>query len=93
MQVLVCEFELFIPAANSLKTKRHVLKSVIERIKSRCNASVAEVGHQDVWQRASVAIAMVGGTKTVLDKQLTTVRKIVDDTAEAEVTSFQVEYY
>lgn len=92
MAVVVCELELFISQANSLKAKRQVLQRVIERIRSRCNASVAETGYQDVWQRAGVTVAMAGGSRSVLDSQINLLRRIVDDVADAEVTHFDVEY-
>jgi hypothetical protein len=92
MQVAICEIQLFIPESNSLKAKRQVLKSVIERIKARCNASVAETDHQDTWQRATVAVAIVGTNRTVLEQQVNLVRRITDDVAGAEVTDFSVEY-
>lgn len=92
MQVAICEIQLFIPESNSLKAKRQVLKSVIERIKARCNASVAETDHQDTWQRATVAVAIVGTTRTVLEQQVNLVRRITDDVVGAEVSDFTVEY-
>lgn len=92
MSVVVCEIGLFIPGAGSLKDKRQVVKGVVERIRSRCSAAVAETGFQDTWQRAAITAAMVSGSRAILDKQVTLLRKIVDDTAEAEVTFFDVEY-
>lgn len=92
MRAAICEIELYIPAANSLKAKRQVVKSVIERLKARCNASVAETGHQDVWQRATIGLAIVAGDGPMLEKQLALARRIVDDIMDAEVTTFDVEY-
>ncbi|MDR3565523.1 MAG: DUF503 family protein [Negativicutes bacterium] len=92
MPVVVCEVELFIPAANSLKARRQVVRRVVERIRSRCNAAVAETGFQDTWQRAAVTVAMVGSSRAILDKQVGLVRRIIDDTGDAEVTGFDVEY-
>ncbi len=92
MAVVVCAVELFIPAAGSLKAKRQVLRSVIGRIRSRCGASVAEIGHQDTWQRAAVEVAIVGSSRTVLARQADLVRRILDDCGEAEVAGFTVDY-
>jgi uncharacterized protein YlxP (DUF503 family) len=92
MAVVVLTIELHIPAAGSLKAKRHVVQSVAGRIRSRCAAAVAETGHQDVWQRAALEIALVGSSRTVLAKQVELVRKIVDDCGDAEVASFTVDY-
>lgn len=92
MIAVICEIELFIPAANSLKVKRQVLRQIIERIRSRCNASVAETDFQDTWQRASVGVAMVSSDRSVLEKQINLIRTILDDIAEAEVAAFAVDY-
>ncbi|MDR3590710.1 MAG: DUF503 domain-containing protein [Negativicutes bacterium] len=92
MPVVICELELFIPGANSLKAKRQVVKRVVERIRSRCHAAVAETGFQDTWQRAAVTAAMVGGSRKILDAQVNLMRNIVDDVGDAEVTLFDVEF-
>lgn len=92
MRAAICEIELFIPAANSLKAKRHVVKSVIERIKARCNSSVAETGYQDVWQRAAITVAIAGNSPALLERQMGLVRKIAEDSYEAEVSSFTIDY-
>lgn len=59
MVVAVCRVELLIPGANSLKAKRMVLRSVLDRVRAHYHVSIAEVGEQDVWQRASVGFAIV----------------------------------
>lgn len=59
MVVGVCTIELQVPGANSLKDKRRVLQSAIHRVRNTYNVSIAEVGNQDSWQLATVAIACV----------------------------------
>jgi uncharacterized protein len=59
MVVGVCTVELQVPDANSLKEKRGVLQSAIRRVRIKFNVSIAEVGHQDSWQLATVAVACV----------------------------------
>lgn len=63
MVVAVCRVELMIPGANSLKAKRMVLRSVLDRIRARFHVSIAEVGEQDTWQRASVGFAVVSNDR------------------------------
>lgn len=92
MHVVICTVEFFMPAAGSLKGKRQVIKSIMERIKARVNASVAEVGYQDSWQRAEIGIAMVSGSRVLLDQEINLIRRIVDDCAEAETVQFVIEY-
>ena len=92
MHSVICSIELFLPGAGSLKEKRHSLKSIIERIRSRANASVAETGFQDSWQRALIGVAMVSSDKVMLDRQIGIIRKIIDDCTEVETLDFLVEY-
>ena len=60
--VLLLRAHLFFPESGSLKAKRAELNSVKAHLRQRMGASVAEVGHQDSWQRATLAIALTGGS-------------------------------
>jgi uncharacterized protein YlxP (DUF503 family) len=51
---------LHIPGCTSLKEKRSRLKPLLARLHREFNISVAEVGHQDAWQEAVIACALVG---------------------------------
>jgi uncharacterized protein YlxP (DUF503 family) len=72
MVVGVLRLTLYIHGAASLKDKRQVLRKVVDRLRSRFNVSVAEVGDNDVWQRAVVGIVAVSNDRSfvngVLDK-------------------------
>ena len=59
MVVGIARIELHIPGAQSLKAKRQVVRSLKERIRARVQAAVAEVDHQDLWQRAALGVAVV----------------------------------
>jgi len=52
-------WELHLPASQSLKDKRAVLKSLKDRLHQRFNVSVAETAHQDLWQRAELTASVV----------------------------------
>lgn len=64
MFVGIARFELFIPESSSLKTKRAVLRSVIDGARHKFNASVSEVEYQDLWQRAALGITCAGESAT-----------------------------
>ncbi len=66
MVVAVCRVELVIPGANSLKAKRMVLRSLLDRIRARFHVSIAEVGEQDTWQRASIGFAVVSNDRALV---------------------------
>ncbi len=63
MVVGVCTLELEIPASHSLKDKRHVVKSVIARVRQDFNVSVAEVDSLDAWQYATIGIVCVSSNR------------------------------
>jgi hypothetical protein len=60
MLVALERLDLKIPGCTSLKQKRHVVKALTNALRSTFNVSVAEVGHQDLWQRTTIAVAAVG---------------------------------
>lgn len=68
MIVAVGNFELHFPEIHSLKGKRQVVRCLIDRIKAKFNASVAEVGANDLWQRGVIGIAMVANDRIFLEK-------------------------
>lgn len=65
--------DLHFPGARSLKDKRQALRSLETRIKNRFNVSVAEVEHQDLWQRARLAVVTVNTDHGHLDATLQSV--------------------
>lgn len=80
MIVGVCTVELFIPEAQSLKSKRQVVSSLKERLRGKFNVSVAEVDGQDLWQKAVLGIACVANetayVNQVLDQVLNQIRSV-----------------
>jgi uncharacterized protein YlxP (DUF503 family) len=73
----ILELDLFIPGADSLKAKRMVIRSLKDRIRSNFNVSIAEVGDNDQWQSATVAVALVGTDRQFANQVLS---KVVDFT-------------
>jgi uncharacterized protein YlxP (DUF503 family) len=83
-------FDLRIPACHSLKEKRHVVKTLTNAIRSSFNVSVAEVEHQDLWQRTAIGVAAVGAQEYHLRKVMHEVEKLVERWAEVEVISTEL---
>lgn len=78
MVVGTLRLELHFPASHSLKEKRSIMNHVKERVRTRFNASVAEVGYQDTWQRATLGVAVVSGEGHVLDKVLRDILSLIE---------------
>ena len=57
--VAILTVELHFPEASSLKEKRHFVRSAKDNLRNRFGAAVSEVGHHDLWQRATLTVACV----------------------------------
>ncbi|WP_456464989.1 DUF503 domain-containing protein [Persephonella sp.] len=71
-------FDLHIPYSNSLKEKRMVIRSVKEKLKSKFNVSVSEVGDQNLWQSAQIAVVMVAPDQKQVEKVMQNVINFVE---------------
>jgi uncharacterized protein YlxP (DUF503 family) len=85
MFVGIVRIELHLPGSTSLKDKRSVVQGLKERIRQRLHAAVAEVDHQDLWQRTALGVAVVSGQSHQVDELLQSVRRLVDATHGAEL--------
>jgi uncharacterized protein YlxP (DUF503 family) len=84
--------ELHLPLARSLKDKRAILNRIRDRALAT-HAAVAEVDHQDLWQRASLGMAVVAGTADRLQSGLDALRKIIDGQHDAVVVDWHVTHH
>jgi len=91
MVVGLLRLELRITDANSLKDKRRVLKSLIERLRNRHNVSVAETGHQDYWRSAEIGCCCIASDSVVVDKTLNAIAREVEGNPAVFVAKAQME--
>jgi len=91
MLVALERFDLRIPGCSSLKQKRHVVKSLSAAIRQRFLVSVAEVEHQDLWQRTAIAVAAVGADQYHLRKVMHEVEKLVQSWGGVEVIDAELQ--
>ncbi|MDX2153500.1 MAG: DUF503 domain-containing protein [Bryobacteraceae bacterium] len=66
----VLTLELRLPHAHSLKEKRHVVKSLKDRLRHKFNVSVAEIDYQDLWQSALLAAVTVSSNRQFAEQTL-----------------------
>lgn len=85
------EVELHIPAVGSLKGKRAVVKSLIGSLQRDLKVSVAEIGHQDLWQRSVLGVAIAAGSEVGARKVAQQVEKIVWREPRVEIVSLRVD--
>jgi uncharacterized protein YlxP (DUF503 family) len=91
MIVGLLTLDLHIPEANSLKTKRMVIKSLIDRIKNKFNVSVAEVDANNLWQRSVIGIAYVANETVIINKVFEKIRNLILSTHSVELIDSTME--
>jgi uncharacterized protein len=88
----VLTLELRLQNAHSLKEKRHVVKSLKDRLRHKFNVAVAEIDFQDLWQRAAVAAVTVSADHEYAEKTLQSVENEAADLLGSELAGSTVEW-
>src|SRR5581483_10577926 len=78
-------FALHVPPSRSRKAKRAAVRPIVDTLRHRYHVSVAEVDHQDRWQRAAIAVAVVAESNHHLTEVLDTVERFVRSAPDVEV--------
>ena len=89
----VLTVNLFLPAVGSLKEKRRLLKSLIERLKSHFNIAVVEVNAQDAWQRTVLAIAAISKDKPQIDKVFEEVVGFIEKFSGVVLSDYKIDFF
>jgi len=85
-------FDLHVPASRSLKAKRAAVRPIVDTLRHRYHVSVAEVDHQDRWQRAAIAVAVVAESNHHLTEVLDTLERFVRSSPDVEVLDLTAAY-
>lgn len=85
MVIGISIFELHVPAARSLKQKRKVVRSLIDRIHQRYRVSIAETDFHDLHQRSEVTLAAVAQDERESLRQMDVIRDLIDSQPEAQL--------
>ncbi|KIL47759.1 DUF503 domain-containing protein [Jeotgalibacillus campisalis] len=85
-----CEFK--IDHSHSLKEKRAVLQRVLSRVKRQYNISIAEVDHQDVWQRTTIELVAVASSKDAAEREIHRALKLMESFPEWEAISIAIDF-
>ena len=93
MSVGVATLEIFIPEANSLKSKRSVLKSMLEGLRNKFNVSAAEVDHLDKWRRAAIGIACVSNSQPFSNEMLNKAVDWIEMNPRVNVGRVELEFF
>ena len=90
MHVAAAKVSIHIPASQSLKDRRRVVRSLVDRTQSKFNAAVAEVGGQGTWQVAELGVSVVSSSTTHAGEMLDRVVRFIEELSpEAIVTAVE----
>jgi uncharacterized protein YlxP (DUF503 family) len=92
MHAAAIRLELRIPAARSLKEKRRVIRALTARLTTTFPVAVGEVDHQDVWQRATLGVALVSAQASHLEQVIGAVQRMVLNEVETELLEMGIAY-
>ena len=82
MTVGIARVTLFVAGSHSLKEKRTVLWRVKDLVRQKFNVSIAEIGENDVWQRAVLGVSLVGNDRRFVESSLDEVLALIQSKAE-----------
>ena len=86
MTVGISSFELHLPSSRSLKDKRRIVKSLIDRIHQRFRVSIAETGFHDLHQRSEISMAVITNGESEMENLMEEVRNLVEGVPELYLT-------
>lgn len=93
MIIGTCVVEFIVYDANSLKDKRQVMKSLIGKLKSKFNISVAEIDLNDTWRNGVIGFACVTNDTIHANQMISNVLKFIESDVRIEVTNSEIEIF
>ena len=87
------KIEFHLTDNRSLKGKRKVVRSMVDKVKSRFNVSIAEVGSNDKWQKIELGISAVGNDRRHIDSSLNHILSFLDSLYLAQIVHTEMEIF
>lgn len=92
MPIGLITLEIHIPDARSLKDKRQVLRSLKDRLRGHFNVAIAELDHQDLWQRSVVGVVAISAEEHLLKQSLAAVVEESERVLGRDLIAHEIEY-
>ena len=89
MFTLSTKLTFYIPHSTSLKDKRQVCRSLVNKTRQKFNVSIAEVDTQDIWQTLTIGIAVVSGDFSHAQNSLDEIIRYMEANADAELVAVE----
>ena len=91
MSVGILVVDCLLGDGHSLKEKRRVFLSITQKIRNQFNISIAEVEHQDLWQRSKLAIVCVNTQWTAIENILDKIVRIMQSDPRFTVLNSEIQ--
>lgn len=91
MLVSTLRIKLYAPTCHSLKDKRMIIRSLLQRARNKFNISIAEIEGQDFYQTIIIGIACVSSSRALANGVLDEVMRFIEENTEAEIVDFLFE--
>ncbi|MGA8232891.1 MAG: DUF503 domain-containing protein [Candidatus Acidiferrales bacterium] len=93
MPIGLLTLELYIPDAQSLKDKRQVLRSLKDRLRGHFNVAVAELEHQELWQRSIVGVVSISSDQKHLEESMSAVALESEKLLGRDLLGQEIEFF
>jgi len=93
MVVGTMKIELHLHDNRSLKGKRKIVRSMVDKVKHKFNVAIAEIGSNDKWQKIELGISAVGNDRRHIDSSLNNVLAFLDSLYLAEIVDSRTEIF
>ena len=93
MVVGTLKISIYIHDSQSLKEKRKVVKSIVTKVQTKFNASIAEIGSNDKWQMVELGISTVANDRRFVNSTLDTILSYVDSLYLGEIVDSDIEIF
>ena len=93
MVVAIARITLYLPENHSLKGKRKVVKSLIEKVRHRFPIAIAEVEDHELWQQAKLGLALIGNDSQILDASLNKIMNYMEAQHPAQIIDSKIEVW
>jgi uncharacterized protein YlxP (DUF503 family) len=85
--------DLYNEQFHSLKEKRQLLSSLKKRLKNKFNIAITESDHQDLWQKAQIAIVSLGPTRAIMDNTFKEIEDFIFLNYAVQITQMKIRYF
>ncbi|MEA1974534.1 MAG: DUF503 domain-containing protein [Bacillota bacterium] len=91
MVILLINIKLRLYAVNSLKEKRSIIKSIIEKLKNKYNISISEIEYQNMHRESRIGIVAISSSFIFLEKEFDKIIKFIDGDPRIEIIDIERE--